>query len=1538
MSRLGDPFVLGGSPGEIRSSATKWSGFSTDTSTAASDIRGLDSSEFVGDEADTYRSQMSDDLPPNLETTSEAWSMVASALTTYADTLESLQSQLSSLAADRDEQSDAVSGAQTAVSHAQTADSQHATAQAEAEKLLKPGETMPTDTYQPQTSGATADLSAKQAALQGTIDAANGIQSKHRSAVDTCVSKINEAKGMRFEDPPGWFDSLCSNVGDWIAEHADVLTAISSVLKTISGIAGVLALIPGLAPIMGPIALVTGAAAIGIDVAVKLATGEGSWTQIGLDALGLIPGVRAAKIAMGADIAVTSYQVATGEASPADLAMVVGLGALGARGGRGGRGGRAGDTGAGSPTTRTPLGDRTACGDPIDVVSGDMLLSHTDLTLPGVLPLVLRRTHLSSYRWGGGFGPSWASTLDQRLVRGAGDDLLFLTEDGGALLFEDALTLTEGESRIARWGIRRWALTRLRDGWDLTDPIELVTRRLADLDDAGDGRIEHIRDAHDNRIVFGYGDTGVLQRISHTGGYQLLIESDRGRFTGLSLADPAAPDGMTRVLSYGHGLRGLASIVNSSGLPLRLHYDDQARIVRWDDRNGIWYEYLYDEQSRCIRTAGRGRVLSYAFSYGLGRTTVTDSTGAVSVYEFNEDGQITRVVDPLHRITSYLRDSFDRLLMRTDAEGRTTQFVLDDLGRMLEVVHPDGSTVRIERDAHGRPVRTTDAEGQHHLSAFDKNGSLISETTPAGATSISEYAPTGAVSAAINALGDRVEIDTDAAGRIVAVTDALGRTSSYAYDAFGRQVLLVDPAGARTVTEWSVEGRPLRRTGPDGAQWVWAWDPEGNLLSRTDPAQGRTEYENGIFDLPVSRTDPSGARYLFAYDTELRLTTVTDPAGRRWRYVYDAAGQVVAETDFDGRTVGYTHDAVGRPTALTDARGETTGFAYDLAGDLVSRSTSAGTVHYRYDRRGSLIGADSGSVTVALTRDPAGRVIAETVNGRTVASTFDAAGRRTGTTLPSGRTSTRVRDATGRTVALGTAGREIRFGIDDAGRETRREFDAGAVLDSSYDIAGRRTAQAAGRHGDASGGPEMLTAREFRYRADGTPTGVHDRITGVARDYLLDPAGRVQRVDAAGWTEGYRYDGAGNITDLAFSMSAGAMPVPDGLMDAGGTREYDGTRVVRSGRHRYAYDADGRLVSRSTTRLSAKPAVTHFDYDAEDRLVGVRPTDGSTWTYTYDMFGRRLSKQQRGVDGTDGARTEFVWDGPTLVEQISTAADGTVTVTGWDYADDGLVPVAQHIARGGSDEFDAVVTDPVGTPTELVAEDGRSIRWRAPQATLWGSPLVPDPTTDPDRPNCPIRFAGQYADPESGLNYNRYRYYDPETARFTTPDPMGLQPAPDPHRYVDNPLREVDPSGLKCQDVAAGLQTRAADLQSQRERPWLVRNGTTAVVQVRHTETGEVRTLIATEAPTMPRTWEGQLRDGEQYVDGVGHAEQTILSHLDGSPEWSPTAGGTSRNVCESTCAPLITGSGGQTGGPTFPGVTTGELAKTPHRMFWWPS
>ncbi|MGQ4415723.1 RHS repeat domain-containing protein, partial [Streptomyces sp. SAS_269] len=83
------------------------------------------------------------------------------------------------------------------------------------------------------------------------------------------------------------------------------------------------------------------------------------------------------------------------------------------------------------------------------------------------------------------------------------------------------------------------------------------------------------------------------------------------------------------------------------------------------------------------------------------------------------------------------------------------------------------------------------------------------------------------------------------------------------------------------------------------------------------------------------------------------------------------------------------------------------------------------------------------------------------------------------------------------------------------------------------------------------------------------------------------------------------------------------------------------------------------------------------------------------------------------------------------------------------------------------------------------------IAWRT-RSTLWGTTAWAANSTA----YTPLRFPGQYYDPETGLHYNYFRHYDPETARYVTADPLGLAPAPNPGSYVMNPTRLIDPLGL----------------------------------------------------------------------------------------------------------------------------------------------
>lgn len=289
---MSEDFVLSGDPGSISASGRTWGEFSTSASTASISVRGVQAGAVQGDEWTHFTDAINDSLPGHLDTTSDAWGIVSSALIIYADKLTGFQQRMSSLKSTYDSQQTTAANAKANLDAAHRGDQAEKTRVSSATGKLKPGETLPPSTYVSSTSGAQSSFTEANSNLQGTVNAAAQVRKEHSEALQSAVSDVNRAKGMRFQKPPGWFSSMMHSVGGWIKDHADILKKISGVLKIISAVAGVLSLIPGLNVIMARIALITGGLALGIDIAVKLATGEGSWLGVGIDAATmLLPGV-----------------------------------------------------------------------------------------------------------------------------------------------------------------------------------------------------------------------------------------------------------------------------------------------------------------------------------------------------------------------------------------------------------------------------------------------------------------------------------------------------------------------------------------------------------------------------------------------------------------------------------------------------------------------------------------------------------------------------------------------------------------------------------------------------------------------------------------------------------------------------------------------------------------------------------------------------------------------------------------------------------------------------------------------------------------------------------------------------------------------------------------------------------------------------------------------------------------------------------------------------------------------------------------------
>ncbi|OKJ06699.1 RHS repeat-associated core domain-containing protein [Kitasatospora sp. CB01950] len=1057
-------------------------------------------------------------------------------------------------------------------------------------------------------------------------------------------------------------------------------------------------------------------------------------------------------------------------------------------GGGRGRGGGSHPKGRGRDQVKSPRtegrdhGSRKCPGEPVDIATGRMFIDQVDASLPGSLPLEFTRDFESGLLTGRWMGPKWICTFDERLE---------LDEQGVIHIRPDRITQAyphpePGDPVYASAGSRN-ELDLAEGLFTISDPSTGLVRTFTPTPDGDEALLTEVRDRHGRHYTLAYDADGVPLSITHSGGYQLLVTVDNDRITALRLANATDAGGDALLMRYGYTDGHLSAVYNSSGKPMRFANDSAGRVLSWTDRNASQYRYTYDTHDRVTDEGGASGALHFTFTYGdadpatgLRTHTETNALGHTTTYLINDHAQVAAVTDPLGHTTHYERDDYDRLLAETDPLGRTTRYAYDGAGDLISITRPDGhQSTASYVDGYSLPTLITDVGGAVWRQTYDPTGLRTSLTDPLGATTRYTHDERGHLATVTDTLGHTTLVRCNPAGLAVAVTDPTGGTTRHAYDAFGRPTSTTDPLGHTTRTTWTTEGHPASRTDADGHTESWAYDGEGNCLTHTDQLGQVTAFEYTHFETLAARTDPDGTHYSFTHDAHMQLVAVTNPLGEQWTYRHDPAGRVIGECDFAGRTIEYQLDPAGQLVAHTNPLGRRTTYGYDLLGRTTSVNAAGSLTTFGYDPAGYLVHARNRDAELVRTVDPLGLLVAETVNGRTVSHERDALGRRVRRTTPADHVSAWSYDPLDRPLLLDTTSGRLAFSYDVIGRETERSVNERLTIASTWSPAHRLTGQSV-----RSGG-SVLAEHSYSYRADGHLVGVANRWNGP-RAFELDPAGRVTAVTGDSWSERYRYDALGNPTEADW-------PAHSTAKSALGPRSYTGTRLIGAGRVRYEHDAAGRTVLRQVSRLSRKPDTWHYTWDAEDRLTEVTTPDGSRWRYLYDPLGRRIAKQR--LDGDHVVeKTEFSWDGPVLAEQTTTAPylPGPHTLS-WDHG--GLHPLSQTETithQGETDRrFFAIVTDLVGTPVELLDPDRGTIAWHGVSA-LWGPTSWPSDSAT----YIPLRFPGQYFDPESRLHYNVHRYYDPETGRYTSPDPLGLGPAVNPETYVTNPHTWTDPLGL----------------------------------------------------------------------------------------------------------------------------------------------
>ena len=261
-----------------------------------------------------------------------------------------------------------------------------------------------------------------------------------------------------------------------------------------------------------------------------------------------------------------------------------------------------------------------------------------------------------------------------------------------------------------------------------------------------------------------------------------------------------------------------------------------------------------------------------------------------------------------------------------------------------------------------------------------------------------------------------------------------------------------------------------------------------------------------------------------------------------------------------------------------------------------------------------------------------------------------------------------------------------------------------------------------------------------------------------------------------------------------------------------------GNKLNRIGNQHYRYDNAGRLIEKTDIQDGFRQKTTYYRWNGNNQLESLTNARGETWYYKYDALGRRTEKACPQQNIT----TRYLWDGDQVAYQETERHGKTESkrhsiFNGWELIaqQDGYQKQdLRHNRKQWTQTTGYAVCQPNGQPLALFNPQGKRT-WRKAPNSLWGLPLLSSwerKQAEPLNPN--LLFAGQYTDDESGLAYNRFRYYDPQSGNYLASDPIGLNGGETPYAYVHNPMGWIDPFGLAG---CGNLKKKIKDLQDGKD-------------------------------------------------------------------------------------------------------------------------
>lgn len=1006
-------------------------------------------------------------------------------------------------------------------------------------------------------------------------------------------------------------------------------------------------------------------------------------------------------------------------------------------------------------------------GEPVDAASGHMASYLEGFSLPGPIPFVWEANYYSDSHYDGPLGKNIYHSYDISLLISEEDDVVVMNDTAGRPV---VFPLLARGSRFYN-PREKYELHRTEAGeYYISDKNELQYHfNRPAYNDQGHGKLRSVTNRNGFAIRFYYSQDGLLEKITDSAHRDIHIRYNEDRLiTAIQTPHPELGDRgiLVEMMRYTYDNKGnLKEMYNAEGYHNAFQWADR-HIISRRFNDGTTFTFDYDRHNRCTAALGPEGLYSYSFEYLEGYTVATNSLGHKKTY-YHTGGIVNKIVNGYGATQLFTYDDTDNLVAETNELGMATTYVYNDRGNLTSLQLPGMGATNITYDQWQRPITVTQPNGGRWQYEYDEAGNLVQRINPLGVATEFEYEQ-GQISRIINALGAFTRMEYNAQHLLSDVILPNDSHIQYNYDFLGRATKITDPNGA--VTEWQYNrlNKPIQQKDSTGNTSTLEYDSMGNAIAVSDRHQSVALRYNFFGDVMERRQGNTVMQ--FGYDKEGQLLHIINEHREIYRFELDAEGHVITEKGFDGLTRQYIRNAGGQVMRTTLPDGSQQAYEYTAGGQVATvyyeKDGSAET--FGYNAMGELISAQNNCASVQLQRDLLGLVTQETSNEHVLNSEYNQLGQRVVLKSSLGAALTMQYNSTMNWLEQMQAnGWSTQLKHNHLGQITERSMTGRVTQQNQYDRSDRLVDQVTSKD-------NKRLQRHYMWDGDRL-SGINDSTTGAQQ---------------------FRHNIYGNLAEVIYGDGSVEYRTPDAVGSLFETpeqkdRTYDkGGRLLSSKKAIYKYDQLGNLVRKE----EHGGQVWQFEWNPAGMLESVLRPDGERVRFKYDALGRRIEKRYKHTI------TRWVWDGNKPLHEWKefdakeSNADDLIT---WVFNENGSSPAAK--IKG--DKKYSIVSDHLGTPIQGYDEAGDLI-WQR-EIDSYGNVRM----LRGDAGFCNYLYPGQVMDVETGLAYNRFRYYLPDVGLYISQDPIRLVSGePNLYSYVKDCSNEVDVLGLATCRVVNGTK------------------------------------------------------------------------------------------------------------------------------------